>query len=563
MSLQFFLNGTEIQSPIERFDVGIQVDFATETQGNIETDSFIFVNEAYTIIKNHIEAGQNGGVGIFEGIDFKSLFSENSQILFDGFLDMKSVEIFESDAKISAKIIKTDGLNNLSERLQGLTFDLLESNGTIKKSDWTPVEMIVEKEVNGVELAILSLSIFILLREIYDAIRRISQNIAIISTILSTGITGAVASLIYAIASVLFDSAYITAVSISLINLIREIISYLLPFPKTVNGISFRTALVKIFSHLGYNFQSPIQELDQYVYLPSKNNTRKEKGIPFASDYGYIASEFVNLCLDMFQGKIYIQGSTVWLRSENDTYFENQSSYIFPDVLLESFKYNTDELKESVLVAFDDDISDSYTVKNWKGTNCVITTSPVSITNKNKNQINGLFEKRFPVALGNRKNSMTDLEKGLQSFLKVAASLFSTLGKKQNLQTISDRIGQLKVSQEFFDKPKILNVSNRKLTADHRTKLSAKYLWDNYISYNSFIKNNFKRQRKIYDNVIIPFSFLDYQKITENSYFTTNDGKRGKFLNLNWVIESDKAEVSFYIEEIYTRNLKEEIYEPE
>jgi hypothetical protein len=563
MSLQFFLNGTEIQSPIERLDVGIQVDFATETQGNIETDSFIFVNEAYTIIKNYIESGQNGGIGIFEGIDFQIQFSENSQNLFDGFLDMKSLEFLEADAKIGAKIIKTNGLNNLSERLQGLTFDLLESNGTIKKSDCTQVEMIVEKEVNGIELALLSLSIFIMLREIYDTIRKISQNIAIISAILAAGITGSVGSLIYAIASVLFDSIYIGFLSVSLFNMVNELISYILPIPKTVNGITLRTGLTKIFKHLGYNFQSTIQELDQYTYLPSKNNTRTEKGIPFASDYGYIADEFVNLCLDMFQAKIYVQGSNVWLRTENDAFFENQSTYILPDILLESYKFNTNELKESVLIAFDDDISDSYTVKNWKGTNCVITTTPISSTDPKKNMINGLLEKRFPIALGNRKNSMTDLEKGLQSFIKVATSLFSTLGKSQNLKTISDRIGQLKVSQDFFDKPKLLKVLNRKLTNDYRNNLSAKYLWDKYISYNSFISNNYKRQRKIYENVVIPFSFLDYQKITENSYFTTFDGKRGKFTNLNWVIESDKAEVSFYIEEIYTRNLKEEIYEPE
>ena len=56
-------------------------------------------------------------------------------------------------------------------------------------------------------------------------------------------------------------------------------------------------------------------------------------------------------------------------------------------------------------------------------------------------------------------------------------------------------------------------------------------------------------------------SYADYKKVLNNSYFTTSKGQTGKFVSLNWVIESDFAEVDYWIQETYTKNLKEEFYE--
>jgi len=106
-------------------------------------------------------------------------------------------------------------------------------------------------------------------------------------------------------------------------------------------------------------------------------------------------------------------------------------------------------------------------------------------------------------------------------------------------------------------------MSGNKLAVDDREGLSARYLWDNYLNYDSFIQDNYKRQRKVFENIEIPFSYSDYKNVTKNSYFITSNGKRGKFTSLEWFIEEDKAEASFWVEDVYTRNLKEEFTEVE
>ena len=560
------LNNVVIDNPVERIEAVIQVDFTDTVQGSIETDSFTFVNDAFTIIQQAVKNGLNGGNGIFEGLPYSIDIQQgqNSENVFKGFLDMKSLDfLIPNEPKITARLIKEDGLNNLSERLEGLTFALLEANGSITKSSYEDIETIIEKKVTFLEQALLALSIYLMIKEIIESIRTIANIIATIASITSSSLTGAVGALIYAIASLIFQAAYTALMIVALIDLVTEFLNNLIPPVKKLKAIKLRTALNAIFSHLGYQFVSPIKELDEYYYMPSKAEGRQNKGIPFDSDYGFIANEFVQLCTSMFKAQIFLQNGVVQLRTEKDDFFLKQSTYILPDVLDAPFSYNTDELKESVLISFRDDISDEYTVDNWKGTSYVVTAKPKTQTNQKAVQINGLNEVRIPLSLGNRKEGLTSLENALNSFITTANNLFGVFGASNTFPLLTKRVGLLKVSTQFFNNPKILKVKSSKLPTDYRTGLSAKYLYDNYINYDSFVQNNYKRQRKVYQGVTIPFSYSDYKKVLNNSYFTTNQGKNGKITSLNWTIESDKAEIDFYIEEIYTRNLTEEFYETE
>ena len=181
---QFRLNNEIIDSPIERNEVSIEVNYEDNVQGNIETTNFTFVNEAYTIIKNRIE----GNLGIFEGIPLDISIQEGQENtnVFEGFLDMKTIEdLTNFEPKILASIIKEDGLNNLSQRLEGLTFALLEANGTITKSDYQNVKSVIEKKYTFLEQALLALSIYLLIKEIYEAVLRLSQQISIIVSMIA------------------------------------------------------------------------------------------------------------------------------------------------------------------------------------------------------------------------------------------------------------------------------------------------------------------------------------------------------------------------------------------
>ena len=122
----------------------------------------------------------------------------------------------------------------------------------------------------------------------------------------------------------------------------------------------------------------------------------------------------------------------------------------------------------------------------------------------------------------------------------------------------------MKVETNNHTVPKVVYLDeNGRLPADHRDLLGAKYLWDNYINELSFIQNNFRRQRKVYTGIEIPFGWRDFQNLINNSYFVLPDGRRGKVTDIEWIISRDKATLSYWIEEKYTSNLTETFIEPE
>ena len=557
--VQYRLGGNLIDNPTERQDTSIQVQFDEGTQGSIETSQLTFVNEAYTIIKEKIESGL-----VTEGLPLTVTIQEGEESteVFNGYLDFSTLEdLTGSEPKFLASIVEQNGLTNLSESLEGVTFALLEAKGFISSSDYQEVKYLIEKLVTLLEQAFLALTIYLMIKEIAEASFRLSQQIAIISAIVTTPISGQIGALIYAVASALFEIAYIVIMGGALLNLIQQFIENLISFEREFQGINYKTALEKIFSYLGYTFASPIPELDNYVYLPSKAEGRADKGIPFDSDFGFVANEFVSMVLDMFRAEIFVVNNEVQLRAKKDPFFQSQSTFQLPDVLDQPFSLNINEIKESRFISFQDDISDAYTVSNWKGTSFVVTTLPITQNVPKNNLIKGLEETRFSVALGNRKEDLSVLEEALNAFFEAANFALSALGAKNITNTIQARKGMLIISQPFFNVPKVLNMQGNRLAQNSRDGLSARYLWENYLNYDSFTEDNFKRQRKVFEGIEIPFSYSDYKKVKENSYFITSNGKRGKFTSLEWVIEADRAEASFWVEDVYTRNLQEETTE--
>ena len=557
--VQYRLGGNLIDNPTERQDTSIQVQFDEGTQGSIETSQLTFVNEAYTIIKDTIQSGL-----VTEGLPLTITIQEGEESteVFNGYLDFSTLEdLTGSEPKFLASIVEQNGLTNLSESLEGITFALLEAKGFITSSDYQEVKYLIEKQVALLEQAFLALSIFLMIKEIAEASFRLSQQIAIISSILASSITGQVGALIYATASALFEVAYIAIMGAALLDLIQQFIENLISFEREFQGIKYKTALEKIFSYLGYTFVSPIPEIDTYVYLPSKAEGRADKGIPFDSDFGFVANEFVSMVLDMFRAEIFVVNNEVQLRAKKDPFFQSQSTFQLPDVLDQPFSLNINEIKESRFISFQDDISDAYTVSNWKGTSFVVTTLPITQNIPKNNLIKGLEETRFPVALGNRKEELSILEEALNTFFEAANFALSALGASNITNTIQARKGMLIISQPFFNVPKVLNMQGNRLAQNSREGLSARYLWENYLNYDSFIEDNFKRQRKVFEGIEIPFSYSDYKKVKENSYFITSNGKRGKFTSLEWIIEADRAEASFWVEDVYTRNLQEKTTE--
>ena len=111
--------------------------------------------------------------------------------------------------------------------------------------------------------------------------------------------------------------------------------------------------------------------------------------------------------------------------------------------------------------------------------------------------------------------------------------------------------GCVLISQNYFNIPKLVYLDNGIIPSNYKNYLSAKAIYNNYYAVKSFISNPEFTQRKLYKNIKIPFKFSDYLKCVNNSYFTTINGKRGKFTKLNWVLDGDFAMCDYWIAEQY------------
>jgi hypothetical protein len=569
--LTFKLNNQPTNAPLEWQDLEVQVDFTEQQQANITTDTFTFTLEASAIILNYIEQGRMGlGNGIFEGLPFDIEVTEqnNTLSIFNGHLDALDFRVLD-DCKVQAGILKTQGYNSYYERMQANTFGYLRSQGVIQESDYVKIPYVVEKEFNFLELAFLSLATYMALKETIEAIKRTGEAIRdAIATASATPFVGG--QLAVQIINVVLNLAYTVALIIYLKNLLTELINYIYPPLRYKKGIKVKTLLERATTYLGFSLDiANIPELERLYYYSSHTTSRKnilggyttdDQGIPQTADFGYRCSEVLDLVVKLFNCRVAIRNNTVFIRTESDPYWSQSSTYVLPDVLSESYRYNTEDLVANRLIYFQTDTNDSWTVKNFKGTNYEVITSYNTVTDKKKVGIKGLEQIGIELALGNRKDGLNLVESALKGLARILDVLVGT-----NLANdIEDRKGMLKVGSDIVNVPKLLYLNGSlKLDANHRDVFGAKALYTKYHSYKSFVLNNFGYQKKLYEEVTVPFCLHNFIELSENNYFTTQNGELGHIRDIKWRIGSDTAVISYYIFHIFTKNLHETYVEPE
>lgn len=585
--LNFYINGQQVQPATEWQDLSILATFEEgNPQANITTEQFTFILDAYTKIKEHIASGLTGGIGVMEGLpfDIAATSTQGNLDVFKGFIDTQN-DLFINDTlgQIEANIKKLDSLNTLNDRLSGTTFDYLYEIGVIDDSDFTDLEYVVEVTNKTEQAIILSIAIFSISKTLADSSATLGEDISTVVAF-AASVLGAGGAPAYQVAIAVIRLAYFTALIIQLTRLIRDLINTFIPPIRTHKCINVKTALEKVSNYFNYPFNTSITQLDNIYYLPSNINyditddrgfLKKAqtitKGIPQARDFGFLTIEFFEFVANMFNARYGIFKGKLEFHTELSPFWRKQSTYQFPDILEDSYKYNTTDLKSNILISFNTDLTDEWTIENYKGTNYQVITDAITVNDEKKKTIIGLDEVRIPLALATRKDELNFAEKLLKIPAGVVDSIssvanvitFGTIKKTNFTSQINSKIGMMKVSTNNHSVPKLVWLENGKLPKDHRDKLSAKTLWSYGVDEKSFLTNNFKRQRRIVTDFEIPFGFSDFLKTIDNSYFTTIDGRKGKIEKLEWNIDKDTAIIDYYIEEIYTKNLKETFIEPE
>jgi len=579
--LTFKLNGQNISAAVEWEDIQVEATFINESasggqiqsiQPNIDIERFTFVNDAAKLIRDYIQAGENGtGVGIFEGIPFEITANDGSNITctFNGFLDLTDSYEEIHSSKVMSKVMDLSGLNSLSQRAQGVTYGFLLDAGVITSSDFTDIEYVMEKELQPLQLILTAVTIYLMTKELVEGVRKLFDDAANLVAHITGGITGGIAGVLLALAQVLIQAAYVAIMIAAIIKLVTELINSLISPIRKHKGINFRTLLEKGVGHLGLTLVSPnISELDLLFYLPSKpeEDTPISEGIPRPDDFGYTVDEALDLAQRSFNAKIQVEtdGITLQLRSLNDPFWDQSSTHQMADILLESKIFNTGEFSASRSIEFLTDVKDEHTSNNYKGTNFVITTRPKTVNDDRMVMMTGFDRTQILVALPNRKDKLSDIEKALVVVAGAADEIIRAFGGSSNLASkIKGKVGMLKVAENIHTVPKLVPLRNGRMPSNHRALWSAKILETKYHNERSFVRNNFGQQHQLFRDQEVPFGLEEFLQLIQNSFFTTFDGRQGKADSIKWNMGRDKAFMDFRIKEIYTRNLQETFTEPE
>ena len=575
--MQFLIDGIQRNAPREWKGLKVLASFDNEaTEANITTELFSFVNDAAKSIIKYIDDGRSGtGVGIYEGMPFEITASDAQAVItaFKGYLDLTDNFVESSPVDCKARIKEDNGLISFSERAEPITYSWLYSTGVITNADFVNVQYVVEdtdpKAI--LKLIVVNALTFLMVKELAVSVRQLSLDIKDVVATIAGGLSGAVAAVAEAIAQVLIQAVYTAIIAIQVINLIKETVNTLISPVRDHKAMTWRKLLEKGAEGLGYKFNSPILDLDDVVLLPSKPSKDKpvEFGFPRPEDFGYTVGEIYEVAMNMFDAKITIDKTTdtVEFRWIDDPFWIRQSTWKLPPTIeeVEVKRYNTVELKANRLIQFNTDVTDDWTIENFKGVNYEVITRPITFNNDKRILMKGLDRVAIPYALATRKDQLRPLEVAVKGLASAADRLLNFVGGNSNLAgTVQNRVGMMKQSQDIHNVAKVMRINpNGSLPANHRQTWSAKYLYENYHIEKSFVANNFKRQRRMYETLKVKFTFADFVTLIKNSYFTTHDGKNGKVIQIDWDFAGDYADLDFWVEEVHSTNLREEFIEAE
>ena len=583
MGSSVILNGKTVDIPKDFFNVGVKASFGENIQANITTDEFTFILSAYREIIDWIEAGRSGGVGIFEGIPISIIKSSglNNQAIFKGILDLQDDTIVQPNLKqVKARIRQDDSLNALDQLLEPLDYGFLLDIGVIAESDYVDVDYVINPPDKAIATITTLITIYLLSKQLADTIEKLATSAANVGALVATGITGSVASAIFAVAVAIAQAAYAAALLVLIVDFGIDLFNILVQPQRTHKGILLKTLIARACEHIGYTLETTIEDLENLVYLPSNRNVDSfglknvftkvatiERGIPNTGDVGYTCTELFQIARDLFNGRFAIQGNTVQFHTESSDYWVSQSGWIKPaaiqDVEERSFRYNTDEMKGSILIQFQTDISDVYTLESYTGTAFQVLTDAKTVNNPANKTIKNLDRVDIPLALGNRKDQLTGFESGLLPLANLFDDIAGIFGGSPNLANkIKNKIGVLEVSDNNHSVAKLLWMDGGRIPSNQREVFSAKTLWEKYHVEKSFVQNNNRRQRVYYEEETIPFGLQDFVTLLNNSYFRDENGREAKATDLDWNFDSDEAVISYWVSQPYTTNLKETFIEP-
>jgi len=627
MKINNYMNGSEVNTPLNILDLEIELNFdkssvkQTVSLNNLEfgVNDPRFVTDAYKSIKQH----ENSNVGVIEGLPYVLEIDNERGKKYDlikGFLDVWGKEQTRNERGDVIKVNvyeqgKIDWLNDVSD---SVSFEFLYNQGKITHADFVQIPYCIDKKQNTIEIIFSIFALFTITDKLQEEIVKLSQDlIALFNPFEATVIGRAVLRILR-----------ITVLLIALVSIIIQLYNYIIQPVKYHTGMSVLKMFEKGCEHFGLTFRSSILQQEPFskiYWLPEKfalnerntidglvGNLTSSNTFSNTGYYDGTFGDFIRLWQQVFNAKLLIINDVLYF--EKFDYNPSTNNWVIPNLMDSKFNYsyNKDDFYSNIKIGFNYDLNDKHTVQEWKGTNVQVIQNAITVNNTRMNLAKNYLEIKHPFALGKTKRELNTIEKIFDKFFKAVGGVLNilieivnklisllneaiklinkliktlkTLGidlkitipripgvPKSNLKNlIENRIGMLKMESDYVQVPKAIlldvasNPRNTKINVNNDLILNARYLWDNYNYFISFVpKGQFKgNQYKLRELSQCKFTFSDYEKVRGNNLVTDAYGNECEILTLKYNPLLEQVTGTYRERFQYLRNIKETIIEP-
>ena len=554
--MRHILNGVEV-SPRNREEIGIVSDFTGDPENlKVSTESIVLPREGLKLIKNHIE-----NVGLFEGIPYE--LQLEGGITLNYYIDLlDSLVITDTEAQV--KIKQRTSIDNFKERAEGTSFNLMLTKGTAFNTFDVPY-LVIKDNIVG-ELFTTATSLFLMSKTIAEQVRDLKEAIAEVNEAIGTDVGDATATIIRALARLVYLGTLLYLCSLLVIRLIALIF----PPLRNLKGIKVKDLLETACAYFGYTFESTIltDQLPNLTILPvplKKDRpsifefipaelvpTIYNDGIPGSSDTTPTTWSLLQALENMFNARTKVFNNVV--RLERRDYWENLASLnltpalTLQDERLDSFSYNTGDVWKRYFITYNKDFSEIHTLDKIRDfIDAEFSTEPSNFVNEDLVSIKGLNEVNIPFSLGSRKESLNVVEKAVKDVIEVLDILVSVFGGSSNLSaTIDARKGALQVGGEYWATTKLLYTVDGRQTADYLDKISASSLWANYHSINQIQENAYT----IKETSRVRLKASEFSNLLDNNFIEIN-GVICEVLRIEWYDERAYCSISYKVPSNY------------
>lgn len=588
-----FLNGQQVEEPVNWQDLEITLDFSKDAlEPTISLDNLDFVGDTAKQIIALLETN-----GYYQGIEYRIDTGPvlSPSLSYQGYLDPTSDPVIKACDQIQIALKKRQGADWLVETADSFSFRYLSSAeyngpGKIVNSDYTGVPYIINHIPNGTQLILLSISSFLLTKQLIDSIKSIAKQTTDViegvtptvgtSVGLGAGVVTAwpIGKIIGSILKIAIEVAFAVSLIVGLVKLIEEIIEQLAPKKRFHLGMGVKDLALKACEHLGLTLKSDLLDsLDngnKWVVIPSKSHKGGEppQGTPVA---GWVESGVpsANDGIDTF-GDLIRFIETTWnadyklkdgvLEIERKDFWSDLSSFVIPDTLTNQddlrneYTFNTSEIWSNYVISWSKDLQDQNTLSNLDGLVFQAVTGVKAVQDIELVNLKGLKRVSIPMSMAVRKNKLTAVEEVLKAFLTAADFLSGQLDSSSSFAAqFSARIGSMHLSSHFLSRPKMVVMAGSSLALEQRQIMSAQQLWEQYHYIETFVTiDNENNQQLIYKEQEIPFCNDDFVSLVDNNFVTTTSGEQAKITNVVWSNFNDSAIITYRVFRVYDDNLE-------